>query len=138
LIAACERLGVGWTIRRPTIVYAEARDGNICRLARLIRRFGRLPLMGRGAGLRQPVHAEDLAIGAIQAVASGAAINKIYVLPAGEIINYREMAGRIFDVLNKPRRIIATPRFIWLAAFSWRSHPSPITMLPWENEWSRT
>jgi nucleoside-diphosphate-sugar epimerase len=118
LMAACERHGVEWTILRPTIVYAEGRDGNISRLARLIRRFGWLPLMGRGAGLRQPVHAEDLAIGAIQAAASRAAVNKIYALPGGETISYREMAGRIFDALNKPRRIIATPRFIWLAAFS--------------------
>lgn len=118
LIAVCERLGVGWTILRPTIIYAEGRDGNISRLARLIQRFGFLPLMGHGAGLRQPVHAEDLAIGAIAAAASAAAIDKTYAVPGGETISYREMVGRIFDALRKPRWIISAPPFVWQAAFA--------------------
>jgi uncharacterized protein YbjT (DUF2867 family) len=118
LIATCERLGVGWTILRPTVIYAEGRDGNVSRLARLILRFGFLPLMGRGAGLRQPVHAEDLAIGAIAAATSAAAVNKTYAVPGGETISYREMAGRIFDACGKPRRIISAPPFVWQAAFA--------------------
>jgi nucleoside-diphosphate-sugar epimerase len=118
LIATCERYNVGWTILRPTIIYAEGRDGNVSRLARLIRRFGMLPLMGDGAGLRQPVHAEDLAIGAIAAAASDAAIGKTYALPGGETISYREMVGRIFDALGKPRRIISAPPFVWRLAFA--------------------
>lgn len=118
LIATCERRGIGWTILRPTLIYAEGRDGNISRLARLIGKFGVLPLMGSGAGLRQPVHAEDLAIGAIQAAASAAAINKTYALPGGETLSYREMAGRVFDALGKPRRIISVPPWVWRIAFS--------------------
>lgn len=118
LIAACENNGVGWTILRPTIIYAEGRDNNVSRLARLIRKFGFLPLMGSGAGLRQPVHAEDLAIGAIQAAASANAINKIYALPGGEIISYREMVGRIFDALGKPRRIVSVPPIVWRMVFA--------------------
>src|SRR6476646_3732917 len=118
LISACERYRVGCTILRPTIIYAEGRDGNISRLAGLIRRFGVLPLMGNGAGLRQPVHAEDLAIGAIAAAASDAAIGKTYAMPGGETISYREMVGRIFDALGKPRRIISTPPFVWRLAFA--------------------
>ncbi len=35
LIATCERYNVGWTILRPTLIYAEGRDGNVSRLARL-------------------------------------------------------------------------------------------------------
>ncbi len=77
-----------------------------------------LPLMGNGAGLRQPVHAEDLAIGAIAAAASDAAKGKTYALPGGETISYREMVGRIFDALGKPRRIISLPPMLWRAAFA--------------------
>jgi uncharacterized protein YbjT (DUF2867 family) len=117
LIATCERLGIGWTILRPTIIYAEGRDRNVTRLARLIQTFGFLPLAGRGSGLRQPVHAEDLAIGAISAAAQEAAINKIYVLPGRDIISYREMVGRIFDGLQKPRRIVSVPPILWTLAF---------------------
>jgi nucleoside-diphosphate-sugar epimerase len=118
LIAVCEQYGISWTILRPTIIYAEGRDGNVSRLARLIQKFGFLPLMGNGAGLRQPVHAEDLAVGAIQEATSTAAVNKTYALPGGETISYREMVGRIFDAFGKPRRIISAPPIVWRAAFA--------------------
>lgn len=114
----CAGLGIGWTILRPTVIYAEGRDGNVSRLARLIQRFGFLPLMGRGEGLRQPVHAEDLATGAIAAAGSPAALNKTYALPGGEIVSYREMAGRIFDALGKPRRLVSAPPIVWQLAFA--------------------
>jgi hypothetical protein len=55
-----------------------------------------IPLVGGGTGLRQPVHAEDLAIGAIAAAASPAAANKVYCLPGAETLPYWEMIGRIF------------------------------------------
>lgn len=116
-IEECERLNVGWTILRPTIIYAEGRDENISRLAKLIHKFGFLPLAGAGLGLRQPVHAEDLAMGAIDAARSRAAINKIYAMPGKETITYREMVGRIFDGLRKPRRIVSAPPFVWRLMF---------------------
>jgi nucleoside-diphosphate-sugar epimerase len=118
LIATCERLGVGWTVLRPTIIYDEGRDANITRLSRLIERLGFMPLAGSGSGLRQPVHAEDLAIGALAAAGSPAAINKIYATPGKDTISYREMVGRIFDGLEKPRRVVAVPPPLWRAAFA--------------------
>jgi nucleoside-diphosphate-sugar epimerase len=118
IAAACEQHGIGWTILRPTLIYKEGRDSNITPLSRLIRRFGFMPLVGGGPGLRQPVHAEDLAIGAIAAAASPAAINKFYSLPGGETISYREMIGRIFDGLRLPRRMIPVPPALWRMAFA--------------------
>lgn len=116
-IAACEKHGVAWTVLRPTIIYDEGRDPSITRLARLIERFGFFPLAGSGKGLRQPVHAEDLAIGALRAIANDATVNRIYSVPGSEIVTYREMVGRIFDGLDKPRRIIPLPPLLWRAAF---------------------
>ncbi len=117
IAAACEQHNVGWTILRPTLIYAEGRDTNITPLSRLIRRFGFMPLVGGAPGLRQPVHAEDLAIGAIAAASSPAAVNKIYSLPGGETLTYREMIGRIFDGLQLPRRTISVPAFLWRTGF---------------------
>src|SRR5215475_11899560 len=82
----CERHGIGWTILRPTLIYAEGRDTNITPLSRLICRFHFMPLVGGGPGLRQPVHAEDLAIAAISAASSDAAVNKFYSLPGPETV----------------------------------------------------
>ena len=117
-IDICERMKVGWTVLRPTMIYDEGRDGNITRLATLIEKFGVMPLAGSGAGLRQPVHAEDLAIGAIRAASSESAKNKVYALPGPDTITYREMTGRVFDGLGKPRRIISLPPMLWRAAFA--------------------
>jgi len=115
---ASEQHGVGWTILRPTLIYREGRDTNITPLSRLIRRFGFMPLVGGAPGLRQPVHAEDLAIGAIAAAASSDAANKFYSLPGAETLTYREMIGRVFDGMRRPRRTISVPVFIWRAGFA--------------------
>jgi len=117
IVAFCSQNKIGWTILRPTLIYAEGQDRNITPLSKLIRRFGIMPIVGGGSGLRQPVHAEDLAIGAISAASSEAAVNKFYSLPGGETIAYREMIGRIFDGLRMPRRTISIPPFMWKAAF---------------------
>jgi len=118
IAALCGRNNIGWTILRPTLIYAEGRDRNITPLSKLIRRFGFMPLVGGGRGLRQPVHAEDLAIGTISAASSPAAANKFYSLAGGETLTYCEMIGRIFDGLRLPRRTISIPPFLWRAAFA--------------------
>jgi nucleoside-diphosphate-sugar epimerase len=118
IAAACEQHNVGWTILRPTLIYGEGRDTNITPLSQLIRRFGFMPLVGGAPGLRQPVHAEDLAIGAIAAAASSAAANKFYSLPGAETLTYREMIGRVFDGMRLPRRTISIPVFAWRAGFA--------------------
>jgi nucleoside-diphosphate-sugar epimerase len=118
IAAICEQHDLGWTILRPTLIYAEGRDTNITPLSRLIRRFGFMPLVGGGPGLRQPVHAEDLAIGALAAASIPAAANKIYSLPGGETLTYREMVGRIFEGLQLPRRTIYVPAVLWRATFA--------------------
>jgi nucleoside-diphosphate-sugar epimerase len=117
IIATCTESGVGWTILRPTLIYSEGRDRNVTPLAQLIQRIGVMPLVGGAMGLRQPVHAEDLARGMIEAAAHAAACNKIYSVPGGETLAYREMIGRIFDALGKPRRTVTVPVALWRAAF---------------------
>lgn len=114
----CEANNVGWTILRPTLVYDEGRDLNITRMTRTIGKLGFMLLSGAASGLRQPVHAEDLAIGAIAAAASPAAVNKTYAVPGKETITYREMVGRVFDGMGRPRRIISIPPALWRAAFA--------------------
>jgi nucleoside-diphosphate-sugar epimerase len=118
IVAICEQHQVGWTILRPTLIYAEGRDTNLTPLSRLIRRFGFMPLVGGAPGLRQPVHAEDLAIGAIEAASCPAAANKFYCLPGGETLTYREMIGRLFDSMKLPRRTVSVPVPLWRLMFA--------------------
>lgn len=116
--AAVRSSGVDWTILRPTLIYAEGRDGNISRLASIIRRFGMIPLSGRASGLRQPVHADDLAFAVLQVLASPATHGRDYDLSGSETLSYRAMVERIFKALGKRPRIITVPPALWRAAFS--------------------
>lgn len=118
LIESCERRGVAWTILRPTLIYLEGRDQNVTRLARLIRRLGVLPLAGDGSGLRQPVHAEDLATVALAALERPASAGRAYDLPGGETLTYRAMVERIFYGLGKRPRILALPPEVWRLGFT--------------------
>lgn len=118
VIAACEARGIAWTVVRPTLIYDPGRDANVTRLAGLIRRFGFLPLAGRGEGRRQPVHADDLAAGALAALGAPAAHGRAYDLPGGETLTYRRMAERIFEGLGRPPRVITLPAPVWRAAFA--------------------
>ncbi len=116
-IAACEEHGVAWTLLRPTLIYLEGHDGNVSRLASLIRRLGVLPLAGRGDGLRQPVHAEDLARGALAALAQPLTHGRAYDLPGGETLSYRAMVEQIFRALGRRPRVLTLPPAIWALGF---------------------
>jgi len=106
--------GIHWVVLRPTLVYGLGEDKNISSIARTIRRFGFFPLLGKAAGLRQPVHVEDVAAACVQAALSSSVSDKAYNISGGEILPYSEMVARIFTALG--RRPI-TPR-VPLGAFT--------------------
>lgn len=144
-ITACEKQGVAWTVLRPTIIYDEGQDPSITRLARLIGRFGFFPLAGSGKGLRQPVHAEDLAIGALQAMASDAAVNRIYSVPvrrSSRIAKWSDAFSMVSTSRagsSRCRQSSGAPHSIWRAAIfqmrmpRWASECRRIwfSTLPW-------
>ncbi len=105
----CDVLGIEWTILRPTLVYGLGIDRNISRATRFVQRFRCYPLAVDALGLRQPVHADDLAAVAMTALCAPEAAGKIYDVGGGERIPYREMIGRIFDVLEISRRFVPLP-----------------------------
>jgi nucleoside-diphosphate-sugar epimerase len=111
--AWCATHGVAWTILRPTLIYDEGRDGNVSRIAKLVKRFGVMPLLGGGQGQRQPVHAADLASGALAAAGAPAATNRAYDLVGGETVTYRVMVERIFAGLDKPPRVLPLPAWLF-------------------------
>ncbi|MEX2616677.1 MAG: NAD-dependent epimerase/dehydratase family protein [Alphaproteobacteria bacterium] len=107
--ARCAELGIACTILRPTLVYGLGIDRNISRAAAFIRRFRFYPLAGEATGLRQPVHADDLAAAALAVLNAPAAAGKCYEVGGGERLVYREMIGRLFDVMGMPRRFVPIP-----------------------------
>lgn len=83
------------TLFRPTMIYDGVHDHNVTRIAELIRRYHFFPLIGQGKGLRQPVHADDLAQAILQALNARSSYGKTYTLSGGEILTYRALVERI-------------------------------------------
>ncbi len=108
--------GVAWVILRPTLIYGRGKDKNISEMARLIRRWGFFPLLGRAQGLRQPVHAEDVATACMSALQAPQAVNRSYVLSGGETLTYQEMVARIFTALGRSPRYFSVPLGLFVLA----------------------
>lgn len=102
--------GIAWNVFRPTLIYSGM-DKNVSFISRMVRRFGFFPLVGDG--LRQPVHAEDLAHACIEVLERPEAGNQAYNLGGGEVIPYSEMVRRIFRAQG------INPRLMPI-------HPSPV------------
>lgn len=83
------------TILRPTMIYGGPGDRNVERVARQLRRIPIIPLVGSGMGLRQPVHADDLAIAAVAASESPNTTANIYNLAGSEVLTFKQMIVRI-------------------------------------------
>lgn len=117
LDAAAAR-GAQATLLRPTLVYGAGRDQTIARMARFAARRGWLPIPAGATGLRQPVHVDDLAQAALAVLASPATSARIYALPGGETLPFREMAARTLAALpSRPRLLeLPAPLFAALAA----------------------
>lgn len=116
LIAAEEALrnwaearNIEWIILRPTLIYGLGMDKNVSMIARLILRFGFFPLLGAAQGLRQPIHALDVAQACLAALDSPAAANHSYNISGAEILSYREMVVRIFAALGLRPRLVPVP-----------------------------
>ena len=109
VICRCEEGGIGWTLFRPTLIYSLGRDKNISLIDDKIRRFHLFPLVGSGQGLRQPVHASDLATACIQVLDSEKAVNHAYNLSGGEVLSYKGMVTRLFEHRGLPPRWLPVP-----------------------------
>lgn len=111
LLSRARARSVKLVILRPTLIYGCGRDANISRLANWIGRFGFIPVNGQAAGLRQPVHADDLAAIAIKAMLSEGHLPEILTVAGGEALSYAEMVSRIFPALGKPVRLLRLPEW---------------------------
>lgn len=102
-------LNVRWTIFRPTLIYGCDMDRNVTLIRRVIQKMGFFPLLGTASGLRQPVHADDLAAACVAALDKPAAFDKGYELSGGESLSYRDMVVRIFESLHLSARFLRIP-----------------------------
>lgn len=95
LVARCEALRIAWTILRPTLIYGAAVDRNLCRIAQFAQRTALFPWIPFARGLRQPVHADDVAAACVAALAAPAAAGGRFEIGGGERLTYSAMLWRM-------------------------------------------
>jgi nucleoside-diphosphate-sugar epimerase len=114
LAAACAERRLPLLLLRPTLIYGCGLDRNVSLLAAAARRLGFIPVAGRAGGLRQPVHADDLADLAVRALTAAAPLDLVSPACGGSTLSYREMAHRIVAALPRRARVLPLPE--WLLA----------------------
>jgi nucleoside-diphosphate-sugar epimerase len=128
--AWAQRHGVEWVILRPTLIYGFGQDKNIAEIARFIRRFGFFPLFGKANGLRQPIHAADVAGACLAALQASCAANRAYNIAGGEKLTYRDMVARVFTALGRRPRLATVPLWVFRLAVTL------LCCLPRYRQWS--
>lgn len=95
MIAAAAQRGCAWTLLRPTLIYGAGLDRSLTPLARAGMRWRVFPRLPDAVGLRQPVHAEDLASVCIRALHSARGTGRRYTLGGAERLSFYAMLERV-------------------------------------------
>jgi len=94
-VAAAVARGMAWTLLRPTLIYGSGLDRSLSPLARFGRRWRVFPRLPAATGLRQPVHAGDLAEACLAAWQTPASHGRTYALGGGERLAFADMLERV-------------------------------------------
>lgn len=107
-----ETFRIPHTILRPTLIYDCKHDQSITFIAGIFRRFGFFLVAGDAKGLRQPVHAEDVAKAVVNSIGNKDAYNKSFNITGGETITYFTMIRRVAEAVRMRPFIIPCPKII--------------------------
>ncbi len=120
LASVCARHGAAWTVLRPTLIYGAGMDKSLTPIARRAARWRIFPLLS-GDGLRQPVHAEDVALAVLAALDQLASAGWILSIGGGERLSVAQMFDRVRQSLAVTSLPLPLPA--WLLRFG--SHVLP-------------
>lgn len=95
LASAAAARGAAWTLLRPTLIYGAGLDRSLTPIARFAMRWRVFPYLAGAGGLRQPVHADDLAAACLAAADSARAANRSYDVGGGERLAFTAMMKRV-------------------------------------------
>lgn len=101
LVNYCQEKTIRLVVLRPTLIYGAGLDNNVCFAARILRQYGVFPVVHNANGLRQPVHAEDIASICMHLLDHKA--NGIFNLAGAKPISFHDMLLEIIRVIGKGR-----------------------------------
>lgn len=105
--------GIEATILRPTLVYGNGLDRSLTPMLALARRWRVLPLPTRAAGLRQPVHVDDVAGAVFACLRRPESAGRVYELPGGERLGFDAMMRRLISRRLPGVRIVTLPKTLF-------------------------
>jgi uncharacterized protein YbjT (DUF2867 family) len=105
--AAVQASALDWTILRPTMIYGTARDRNISRLLRFIKRWPVFPLCGNA--LWQPIYVDDLADAVVAALDSPRTIRMAYNLAGAEPLLFADLIRSAARAVGRRIRLLPVP-----------------------------
>lgn len=127
LVSACAARGCHLVLLRPTLVWGRGRDRNLGRWVALGRRLRWLPLPRTARGLRQPIHADDVAAAVLSALRAPVPVAGLFDLPGAETLAYDEMVARCLRAGAPRARLLRVPPLLFRAglALLGRRGPGP-------------
>jgi nucleoside-diphosphate-sugar epimerase len=117
--AATQR-GFACTLFRPTLIYGAGTDRSLAPIARFARRWRMLPIPIGARGLRQPVHARDLAAACAAILANASTFGKVYALGGGERLRFDTLLLRLRAALPGLILPLPVPMGVLRLAARWR------------------
>jgi uncharacterized protein YbjT (DUF2867 family) len=109
LAVAAERRAVALTLLRPSLIYGGVGDRNLTPMIERARRWGVLALPGNATGLRQPVHAADVAAAVLACLDTPVTAGRAYDLPGGETLAFEDMVRRALSAHAPGCRVVRVP-----------------------------
>ncbi len=105
LLRYAENAAMKLIILRPTLIYGMGRDQSLSRLLHMAKRYKFVLLPKNAGGLRQPVHAADIADAVFKALQLPGCDRLILDLPGGETLSFDQM---LLSTLQKhsPKAIV--------------------------------
>lgn len=95
MIALCDQRKIRWTILRPTLIWGAAMDRSLTPLYQFAHRYRIAPVPMSVGGLRQPVHADNVAQACLKSMTHDAAANQIIPIGGGEVLAVSTMWRRV-------------------------------------------
>lgn len=129
LAAQADRLEMQWTILRPTLVYGAGVDRSLTPFVHRALRSRVFPIP-MAQGIRQPVHADDIALAVLQALQCDAAAGQILQIGGGERLSYQQMFQRVHRSIGRPTLPVYLPGgLLTLLSRAWPRMRGPVSRL---------
>ena len=107
LAEAAAARGIAATVLRASLIYGAGLDRSLTPIAAFARRWRVFPSAPGARGLRQPVHADDLAAACLALGATGSMPDRVYDVGGGERLAFATMLARVRSSL--PFATLALP-----------------------------